>query len=423
MKRLTIPALVVLLVALAGCGGGQPDSKLPVVTLWSSLPHRGPDQRQALLMERAIRGAVGNLQGRFDGYRLRYIALDSSSAGTNGWDPGIAAANARRAALDPSSFAYIGELDSGATAVALPILNQAGVLLISPSATAVGLTNGGVGAGPGAPFQYYPSGRRSSVRLVPRDSLQGALIPEVARGHRCKTLAVIDDGSIYGAGLAAIVESEAPARGLTITYKGTLDPRASDYARSVYRVRGACILYAGEPKAAAVRVVTDAARHNKSSLVIAPDALASPAFADPLHGGISAALAKRTFLIGTVGGEAAYPPFGQWLWRNLTNRGENLVGTGVIPSYAAVELAVACQERSGLVKGRPDKAGILGCALGHNHYSRALGEYRAFLRGDTSVHSYSQLGIKAGRLKWLKPLHAPRPLSQSQIAAAAKPTG
>jgi hypothetical protein len=247
------------------------------------------------------------------------------------------------------------------------------------------------------------------------------LIPEVALGHRCKTLAVIDDGSIYGAGLAAIVASEAPARGLRITYKGTLDPRASEYARSVYRVRGACILYAGEPKAAAVRVVTDAARHNKSSLVIAPDALASPAFADPRHGGISASLAKRTFVIGTVGGEAAYPPFGQWLWRNLTHRGENLVGTGVIPAYAAVELAVACQDRSGLVKGRPHKAGILGCALGHNHYSRALGEYRALLRGDTTVHAYSQLGIKSGRLVWLRTLHAPPPLTEAQLAAAAQP--
>lgn len=304
--------------------------------------------------------------------------------------------------------------------MALPILNQAGVLLISPSATAVGLTTGGAGAGPGAPFQYYPSGTRSFVRMVPRDSLQGALIPDVARRHGCKSLAVIDDGSIYGAGLAAIVESEAPVRGVAVSYKGTLDPRASNYVDSVYRARGACILYAGEPKDAAVRVVTDVARHNKSALVIAPDALASPAFVDPLHGGISAALARRTFLIGTVGAESSYPRFGQWLWRNLVHRGENLVGTGVIPAYAAVELAVACQQRTGLVNGRPYKAGILGCALGHNHYSSALGEYRALLRGDTTVHSYSQLGVKTGRLVWLRSLHAPRPLTQKQLKAAAK---
>jgi branched-chain amino acid transport system substrate-binding protein len=83
-------------------------------------------------MERAVRGAVHDLQGRFKNSTLRYVALDSSSVDANGWDPGVAAVNARRAALDTTTFAYIGELDSGATAVALPILNQAGVLMISP---------------------------------------------------------------------------------------------------------------------------------------------------------------------------------------------------------------------------------------------------------------------------------------------------
>lgn len=401
-----------------GCGGGKTEANLPTVTLWSSLPHRGPQQRQALLVERAITGAVSNLSGRFTKYRLRYVPLDSSSTSADGWDPGVAAANARRAALDPTTFAYIGELDSGATAVALPILNQAGVLLISPSATAVGLTNGGVGAGPGAPFQYYPSGRRSFVRLVPRDSLQGAIIPEVARSRRCKSIALIDDGSIYGAGLAAIVASEAPARGVSVAWQGTLDPRSSEYRDALRDIRSECLLYAGEPGQGAVRVVTDVARRNRSALVIAPDALASPSFVDPLHGGISAGLAKRTFLIGTVGAQDSYPPFGQWMWRNITIRGENMVGIGSIPGYAAVELAVSCQQRSGLVNGRPHRAGILGCALGHNHYSRALGDYYVFKRGDSSVNAYSRLGIRNGRLYRIGPLYPPKPLTPAQRLAS-----
>jgi len=406
-----------LLLALGGCGGGDTKPKLPVVTLWSSLPHRGPQARQALLMERSIRGAVANLSGRFKTYTLRYVPLDSSSISAEGWDPGLAAANARKAALDPSTFAYIGELDSGATAIALPILNQAGVLLISPSSTAVGLTRGGIGAGPGAPFQYYPSGRRSFVRLVPRDSLQGALIPALAKGKGCNSIALINDGSIYGAGLASIAASEAPARGVSVAWEGTLDPRASNYRESLRAIRADCLLYAGEPGRLAVRVTTDVARRNRKALVIAPDALASPAFVDPAHGGISASLSKRTVVIGTLGAEKSYPPFGQWMWRNLTTRGDNLVGIGAIPSYAAAELAVACQQRSGLVAGKPFRAGILGCALGHNHYSRALGSYRALLTGDTTVDSYSQLGVRQGRLYLVGALHAPPPLTAAQIAS------
>jgi len=415
MRRLFLgPMLLVLLWAI-GCGE-EAKPNLPVVTLWSSLPHRGPQMRQSLLMERAIRGAVTDLSARFTSYSLRYVPLDSSSVSANGWDPGLAAANARRAALDPSTFAYVGELDSGATAIALPILNQAGVLLISPSATAVGLTRGGIGAGPGAPFQYYPSGRRSFVRLVPRDSLQGALIPVLAKRRSCKSMALINDGSIYGAGLAAIVASEAAGRGVSVGWQGTVDPRSSGYRDLLRSIRADCLVYSGEPGVAAVRVTTDVARRNPRSSVIAPDALASPAFVDPAHGGISAGLAKRTVVIGTLGGETSYPPFGQWMWRNLTTRGDNLVGIGTIPSYAAVELAVACQLRSGLVGTRPFRAGILGCALGHNHFSRALGAYRTLLTGDTTVHSYSQLVIRQGRLYRSGPLHPPRPLRRGQVA-------
>ncbi len=409
-------ALVVALTV--GCGGGESGQKLPTVTLWSSFPHRGPQKRQALLLERAVRGAVSNLSGRFKNYNLRYVALDSSSADVNGWDPGVAAANARRAALDPSTFGYIGELDSGATAVALPILNQAGVLVVSPSATAVGLTHRGVGAGPGAPFQYYPTGTRNFVRLVPRDSLQGSIIPALAKSHGCKSIALIDDGSIYGAGLADIVNYESKGRGLTVASQNTLDPRSSSYRSDLDKVKAGCILYSGEPSSSAVRVATDVARRNPRAWLIAPDALAGPSFVDPLHGGISAGLAKRTLVIGTVGPEKSYPPFGQWLWRNLTVRGENMVGIGTISAYAGVELAVACQQAAGLVRGRPHRAGILGCALGHNHYSRALGGYRVFARGDSSVNAYSRLVIKSGRLHRAEALHPPAPLTPAQKQAS-----
>ena len=48
------------------------------------------------------------------------------------WNPGLVAANANRAADDPTAIAYLGELDYGATAVSLPITNHAGLLQVSP---------------------------------------------------------------------------------------------------------------------------------------------------------------------------------------------------------------------------------------------------------------------------------------------------
>ena len=69
-------------------------------------------------------------------------------------------ANARKAAQDKTTIAYLGEFNSGATAISLPILNEAGILQISPSNTDVGLTRK-----PRAPTRASPTSttRRASA--------------------------------------------------------------------------------------------------------------------------------------------------------------------------------------------------------------------------------------------------------------------
>ena len=61
------------------------------------------------------------------------------------------------------TIGYIGEFNSGATAVSLPILNEAGVPQVSPGNTAVGITSDDPGAEPGEPDKYYPT-RRAHLR-------------------------------------------------------------------------------------------------------------------------------------------------------------------------------------------------------------------------------------------------------------------
>src|ERR1700754_3902955 len=90
--------------------------------------------------------------------------------------------NARRAAKD--AIAYIGAFNSGASAISLPILNEAGVPMISPSNTAVGLTRRGPGANPREPDKYYPTGVRTYFRLTPNDAVQGGAPAAAARAQR-----------------------------------------------------------------------------------------------------------------------------------------------------------------------------------------------------------------------------------------------
>ena len=72
---------------------------------------------------------------------VNYTSLDDSTAAAGEWDPTQTAADARKAATDPKTVYYIGEFNSGASEVSIPILNQAGIPQVSPANTYVGLTS------------------------------------------------------------------------------------------------------------------------------------------------------------------------------------------------------------------------------------------------------------------------------------------
>lgn len=125
--------------------------------------------------------------------------MDDTGGGGR-WDMATAAANARRAVEDASAIAFIGDLDSGATRITLPITNQAEMLQISPGATARDLTRR-VSAEL-EPGRYRPSDEQTFVRLVPSEMSAGicaaygyeamSLILEAVRSEGADRRQVID---------------------------------------------------------------------------------------------------------------------------------------------------------------------------------------------------------------------------------------
>src|SRR5205807_637361 len=84
----------------------------------------------------------------------------------------------------------------------IPILNQAGILQVSPSNTALQLTKNPGPAGKGAPGIYYPTGKRNYARVVPADHIQGAAQADWMKQLGVKKLYVLNDKQVYGAGVA-----------------------------------------------------------------------------------------------------------------------------------------------------------------------------------------------------------------------------
>jgi len=198
MKRTTaIAGLAVIAMAAAGCSSsgsssttssGSSSSGGGTVDFYSSLPMQGASSAQTIPLVNGIKLALAQANSKAGQWTVNYQVLDDSTAAAGKWDPGQTAANARKVASDSKAVYYMGEFNSGASEVSIPILNEAGIPQVSPANTYVGLTTNLPGSAPGEPQKYYPSGNRTYLRIVPIDSIQAAADLMYARGVNGTTL-------------------------------------------------------------------------------------------------------------------------------------------------------------------------------------------------------------------------------------------
>ena len=179
-------------------------------------PCRAPRARRPSRWSTASSWRCPRRTTRRASFTVKYTALDDSTAAAGKWDPTQTAANARQAATDPKAVYYIGEFNSGASEVSIPILNQAGLAQVSPANTYVGLTTNLPGSAAGEPQKYYPTGTRNYLRIVPIDSIQAASDLMAMKQAGCTKVAVANDKEAYGAGLATLLELEKGMYGVTI---------------------------------------------------------------------------------------------------------------------------------------------------------------------------------------------------------------
>ena len=172
-----------LLLSGAGIQPGNPR----VVKIVSSLPRTGSAKAQTDAIVNGIRIALEEAGDKCGPFDVVFGDWDDATAAAGQWTAEAETANARRAAHDPDVVAYIGTYNSGAAKIAMPILNRAGLLMISPANTWPGLTKPGKGD-PGEPEIYRPTGKLNYTRVVPADDLQGPLCPLGPRAGRAAGL-------------------------------------------------------------------------------------------------------------------------------------------------------------------------------------------------------------------------------------------
>ena len=200
MARRSRVAAACLLAAFAigGCtfNGGGADVEGPV-TVYVSAPDT-PDGRD---IADGARLALKEAGGEAGGLEVEARYLDDPSTAQR---VALAAvgSNARQAAEDSSTAAYIGDFSSGATRTSAPILNEAGVAQVSPAATAPDLTRDDL---------YRPTGEVTFVRVVPSEAASEDAVEEIqpsaafSRGFRREFGRAAGPYAAYGYEAMAVV--------------------------------------------------------------------------------------------------------------------------------------------------------------------------------------------------------------------------
>jgi branched-chain amino acid transport system substrate-binding protein len=218
LRKITLVAITVLALALTACGAAAPATitctdKIGCITIGANDPIHiaymlvtsGPDGSLGIDSRRGIEIAVDDKK-TIAGHAIKLDGQDDLCSADGGQAAGT------KLAADKTIVAVIGGSCSSATRAALPALSQAGLLVVSPSATAPSLT---------APDTRVAGFFRSCYN----DQVQGKLAAEFAFNElKVKVAATIHDGSPYAQQLQQVFADNFKKLGGTITEQAAIKP-------------------------------------------------------------------------------------------------------------------------------------------------------------------------------------------------------
>jgi branched-chain amino acid transport system substrate-binding protein len=208
--KLTVLAALAALAAVAGVASAQ---DVQVVKIGHVAPVSGAQASYGKDNENGARMAIEDLNTQnivIGGKRIRWELQAEDDAA----DPKQGAAAAQKL-CDAKVAGVAGHLNSGTTIPASKIYNDCGIPHITPSATNPNLTK---------------PGYKTTFRLLANDNALGAgLAFYAADGLKLKTVAVIDDRTAYGQGVAEVFKNVAKSKGMTIVDEQFTTDKAVDF--------------------------------------------------------------------------------------------------------------------------------------------------------------------------------------------------
>jgi branched-chain amino acid transport system substrate-binding protein len=250
MRRRHVLSALTFTLLIAACGkqdtppAPAAQSEAPkaeeavVVRIGSASPLTGPQAHIGIDIRNGVQLAVDdvNAAGLEIGgkkVKLELIAEDDEANPTK-------ATTVAQKLVDAKVVGVVGHFNSGASIPASKIYADAGIPQISP-----GSTNP----------KYTQQGFKTTFRLVANDDQQGPTLARFAVGKlHAKTIAVIDDSTAYGQGLADTFEATAKSEKATIVAREHTTDKDTDFKAILTKIKGKkpdLIMFGGiDPQAA-----------------------------------------------------------------------------------------------------------------------------------------------------------------------------
>jgi branched-chain amino acid transport system substrate-binding protein len=227
-RGLAVAVAGLLATALAGCGsssGGGGGAKSVKIAYFGAIT--GPNGQLGVNIYQGAKLAIDEYNATNPKTKINLVKYDTQG------DPNQAQSLAPKVVKDGVA-GVVGPAFSGESIKADPIFEQGKIPNISPSATNATLQKNG--------WKYWH-------RVLANDDVQGPGVADfIVKTLGAKKIAVVDDASDYGKGLADTVAAKAQQDGASIADREEIDPKASDYSSTVNKIKAAApdvVFYGG----------------------------------------------------------------------------------------------------------------------------------------------------------------------------------
>jgi branched-chain amino acid transport system substrate-binding protein len=336
-------------------GGSSVTASGTTLSVYVSVPQGGGDpaaqdvlDAEQLSFQQQGSAAIGK-------YRLKLVKVQK----------GELSENARAAIQDTGAVAYLGELAPANSAQSVGITNAQDLLQVSPTDTALELTQP-TPALSNTPNRYYESLKtygRTFARVVPSTALEAKAQAQEMKALGVSKLFVSGDGSPYALALDTAIRAAAAQNAISVVGSAT----GADG-----------MFYAGLAAPTAAQAIARAQSANSSLKVFVPSALDTQAFGTAASGSVFAS--APGFMPKDLSGQAQ-----QFVLQFKTTYG-HAPATQAIFGYEAMSAVLAVLREAG--SSVNDRATVVRDFFAIRNRSSVLGTYSINANGDTNLGSF-----------------------------------